>query len=412
MTTDKHNKRPNVPPLRFPEFTDEWKTYKVSDVLDFYSTNSLSWDQLEYSDGELRNLHYGLIHVGLPTLVNLKDDLLPTIKEGNTPKNYTLCLNGDVAFADASEDTNDVAKAIELVETDGNKVVFGLHTIHGRDNKGLTTLGFKGYAFSSKVFHDQIKCIAQGTKIYSISSKNFTECYIGIPSKAEQSKIARLLSLLDRRIAAQSGLIEKLESLISGITLIISKSDDCEFIRLSEILTERNEVNTAQYEVYSVSVSQGVVNQVDYLGRSFAAKDTSNYNVVHYGDIVYTKSPTGDFPYGIVKRSGQTDPVAVSPLYGVYKPASNEIGCFLHYYFCNPVSAKNYLHKLIQKGAKNTINITNQRFLENTIKVPKAEKLTIVVKLLNQISAKKQHAEELLTYYRKQKRYFLSQMFI
>ena len=100
-----------VPPLRFPEFTDEWKTYKVSDVLDFYSTNSLSWDQLEYSDGELRNLHYGLIHVGLPTLVNLKDDLLPTIKEGNTPKNYTLCLNGDVAFADASEDTNDVAKA-------------------------------------------------------------------------------------------------------------------------------------------------------------------------------------------------------------------------------------------------------------------------------------------------------------
>lgn len=190
------------------------------------------------------------------------------------------------------------------------------------------------------------------------------------------------------------------------------KSDDCESIRLSELLTERNEVNTAQYEVYSVSVSQGVVNQVEYLGRSFAAKDTSNYNVVHYGDIVYTKSPTGDFPYGIVKRSNQAKPVAVSPLYGVYIPASNDIGCFLHYYFCNAVSTKNYLHKLIQKGAKNTINITNQRFLENTIKVPKAEKLTIVVKLLNQISAKKQHAEELLTYYRKQKQYLLSQMFI
>ena len=235
---------------------------------------------------------------------------------------------------------------------------------------------------------------------------------ISIPYKNEQQKIAKLLHILDERITTQNGLIEKLESLISGIILSIVKSDDCKSIRLSEILTERNEVNTAQYEVYSVSLSQGVVNQVEYLGRSFAAKDTSNYNVVHYGDIVYTKSPTGDFPYGIVKRSGQTDPVAVSPLYGVYKPASNEIGCFLHYYFCNPVSAKNYLHKLIQKGAKNTINITNQRFLENTIKVPKAEKLTIVVKLLNQISAKKQHAEELLTYYRKQKQYLLSQMFI
>ena len=208
--------------------------------------------------------------------------------------------------------------------------------------------------------------------------------------------------------AAEKGI----KSLIGGITLSITKSDDCESIRLSEILTERNEVNTAQYEVYSVSVSQGVVNQVEYLGRSFAAKDTSNYNVVHYGDIVYTKSPTGDFPYGIVKRSNQAKPVAVSPLYGVYIPASNDIGCFLHYYFCNAVSTKNYLHKLIQKGAKNTINITNQRFLENTIKLPNAEKLAIVVKLLNQLSMKKQRAEELLALYRKQKHYLLSQMFI
>ena len=153
------------------------------------------------------------------------------------------------------------------------------------------------------------------------------------------------------------------------------KSNDCEKVLLSDILTERNEVNTAQHEVCSVSVSQGVVNQVEYLGRSFAAKDISHYNVVHYGDIIYTKSPTGDFPYGIVKRSHQQNHVAVSPLYGVYIPTSNDIGCFLHYYFCNAVSAKNYLHKLIQKGAKNTINITNQRFLENTINLPKAEKL-------------------------------------
>jgi len=166
-----------------------------------------------------------------------------------------------------------------------------------------------------------------GVRMY-LFYPNFERIRTSYPSLNEQRKVAQFLDLLDHRIAVQSGLINKLESLISGITLIISKSDDCESIRLSEILTERNEVNTAQYEVYSVSVSQGVVNQVDYLGRSFAAKDTSNYNVVHYGDIVYTKSPTGDFPYGIVKRSRQTDPVAVSPLYGVYKPASNEIGCF------------------------------------------------------------------------------------
>ena len=58
---------------------------------------------------------------------------LPYIKEGTIPKSYTLFKEGDVAFADASEDTNDVAKAIEVINCDGQQIVSGLHTIHGRD---------------------------------------------------------------------------------------------------------------------------------------------------------------------------------------------------------------------------------------------------------------------------------------
>ena len=154
------------------------------------------------------------------------------------------------------------------------------------------------------------------------------------------------------------------------------------------------------------------MNQVEYLGRSFAAKDTSNYNVVHYGDIIYTKSPTGDFPFGIVKRSELKQSVAVSPLYGVYVPVNNDIGFFLHYYFCNPVSTRNYLHKLIQKGAKNTINITNQRFLENTVRVPEPKTLTKFVNVLNRISEKKLREEMLLEQLVKQKQFLLSKMFI
>ena len=83
-------------------------------------------------------------------------------------------------------------------------VVCGLHTIHGRDKSNKTVVGYKGYAFSSTAFHHQIRRIAQGTKIYSISAKNFDECYIGIPSKEEQTKIAKLLRLIDERIATQT----------------------------------------------------------------------------------------------------------------------------------------------------------------------------------------------------------------
>ena len=204
--------------MRFPEFSGEWEKCKVSELLDFYSTNSLCWEQLEYDTENISNLHYGLIHVGLPTMVNLVQDRLPNIKDGNKPKNYELCKEGDVAFADASEDTNEVAKAIEFYNLNGRDVICGLHTIHGRDNKDRTVVGFKGYAFSSTAFHNQIRRIAQGTKIYSISTKNFSECYIGIPSKVEQAKIASLLHLIDERIVTQNKIIEDLKKLKSAIS--------------------------------------------------------------------------------------------------------------------------------------------------------------------------------------------------
>ena len=407
----------NVPHLRFLEFSEEWEKCKVSDLLDFYSTNSLSWEQLEYDTNAMMNLHYGLIHVGLSTMVDLAKDKLPNIKEDNMPKNYELCKEGDVAFADASEDTDEVAKAIEFYNLASKNVVCGLHTIHGRDNKCKTVVGFKGYAFSSTAFHNQIRRIAQGTKIYSISTKNFSECYIGLPSKPEQTKIATLLRLIDERIATQNKIIEKLESLIKGI-IYQTKSiglahNTWQKTELRKVLQERNEKNVNGYDVCSVSVTQGVVNQIEYLGRSFAAKDTQHYNVVKYGDIVYTKSPTGDFPYGIVKRSNVKCDVAVSPLYGVYKPVNDYVGIILHFYFMQPSNTLNYLHPLIQKGAKNTINITNGRFLENTIPLPKKEDETKRLALtLTTIQSKIILEQDLLQSYLKQKQYLLRHMFI
>lgn len=182
---------------------------------------------------------------------------------------------------------------------------------------------------------------------------------------------------------------------------------------LSKALQERNEKNIDGYVVCSVSVSQGIVNQIEYLGRSFAAKETTHYNVVKYGDIVYTKSPTGDFPYGIVKRSCIKKSVAVSPLYGVYKPICDSIGVILHFYFMQPNNAFNYLHPLIQKGAKNTINITNERFLENSIPLPKTEHEAIyIANALTNIQKKVDIEKCLLRLYEKEKQYLLRQMFI
>ena len=404
MTTDKQHNRPNVPPLRFPEFTIEWDRSKLG----FLTTKVGSGSTPRGGNSVYTEKGHCFVrsqNVGMGVL--LLDEIVHIDDKTHQKQIATEILENDVLLNITGASIGRTAVATNVIA--GGNV--NQHVCIIRTNDLLNQNYLCNYIQTKKI-QNYIYSLQTGGSREGLNFEQVRSFPICYPSKVEQIKISHLISLLDRRIEVQSGLINKLESLISGITLSIMKSDDCESIRLSELLTERNEVNTAQYEVYSVSVSQGVVNQVEYLGRSFAAKDTSNYNVVHYGDIVYTKSPTGDFPYGIVKRSNQAKPVAVSPLYGVYIPASNDIGCFLHYYFCNAVSTKNYLHKLIQKGAKNTINITNQRFLENTIKVPNAEKLAIVVKLLNQLSVKKQRAEDLLALYRKQKQHLLSQMFI
>ena len=253
----------NVPNLRFPEFQGEWEKCKVSDLLDFYSTNSLSWDKLEYGTTNIQNLHYGLIHVGLSTMVDIDKDNLPNIIDGNLPRNYELCKEGDIVFADASEDTNEVAKAVEYYNLNGKKVVCGLHTIHGRDNKNKTVVGYKGYAFSSMSFHHQIRRIAQGTKIYSINSKNFSECYVGIPSKDEQQKIADLLRLIDERIATQNKIIEdlkKLKSAISKKLLCNDKWTTCIIQDIAEIgrgrVISSVEIDRQKHPLYPVYSSQ------------------------------------------------------------------------------------------------------------------------------------------------------------
>ena len=207
------------------------------------------------------------------------------------------------------------------------------------------------------------------------------------------------------------------QSLIKGINYHAKtdgiRNNTWQKTELKKVLQERNEKNANGYDVCSVSVTQGVVNQIEYLGRSFAAKDTLHYNVVKYGDIVYTKSPTGDFPYGIVKRSNIKCDVAVSPLYGVYKPVNDYVGIILHFYFMQSNNAINYLHPLIQKGAKNTINITNGRFLENTIPLPKKEEETkCLAWVLTSIQNKIILEQDLLHSYQKQKQYLLRHMFI
>ncbi len=144
--------------------------------------------------------------------------------------------------------------------------------------------------------------------------------------------------------------------------------------KLADVLTEHGLKNDGKSKVHSVSVHKRIVDQIEHLGRSFAAADKSNYNLVKPHDVVYTKSPTGDFPYGIVKENRHEYNVIVSPLYGVFSPINKHLGYILDSYFESPIRTNNYLAPITQKGAKNTIQISNETFLSKGIFLPSDEK--------------------------------------
>ena len=159
--------------------------------MDFYSTNSLSWDKLEYGTNAIQNLHYGLIHVGLPTMVDLDNDKLPNIVSGNTPKNYELCQEGDIAFADASEDTNEVAKAVEFYNLNGKDVICGLHTIHGRDNQHKTIVGYKGMPFLLRHFINRLEELHRAQRYIQLTARTFQNVILVFLQKENRRKSPR-----------------------------------------------------------------------------------------------------------------------------------------------------------------------------------------------------------------------------
>ena len=218
-----------------------------------------------------------------------------------------------------------------------------------------------------------------GRKARRISPEDFLSFPIAFPCMEEQDKITEILVTQDKTIELKEKLIAEkqrrkkclMQQLLTGNKRLPGFSGQWKKQKMSDILRERNEVNKDQnLRICSVAVNSGVVDQREHLGKSMAAADTSNYNVVCYGDIVYTKSPTGEFPFGIVKQSQLSENVAVSPLYGVYKPATYELGYLLNEYFMYSNNANGYLLPIVNKGAKNTINISNTTFICPSLYLP------------------------------------------
>lgn len=140
---------------------------------------------------------------------------------------------------------------------------------------------------------------------------------------------------------------------------------DCLLINVS-----KNKGNKYGKEhVLSVSDDVGVVNQIKHLGRSYAGSSVENYKILKPNQVVYTKSPLKEKPYGIIKvNKGESGIVSV--LYAIYDAVEGVCPNYIERYFEPNFRINRYLLPLISKGAKNTINISDENALKGYINIP------------------------------------------
>lgn len=216
----------------------------------------------------------------------------------------------------------------------------------------------------------------QGTSIKGITKDELLAKTVMVPQYAEQQQIGAFFSQLDNLIT----LHQRQPFLHSppDISLIVQLTPpfytfSWEQRKLEDYLTVSAEKNTGNIygrsDVLSVSGDYGIVNQIEFQGRSFAGASVSNYGVVQTGDVVYTKSPLNSNPYGIIKTN-KGKPGIVSTLYAVYHPKENAFSDFIQVYFEQHARMNNYMHPLVNKGAKNDMKVSAENALKGPVCFP------------------------------------------
>ena len=234
MTTmaidNKDKKILNVPPLRFPEFTEERKAEQLDNIATLSKGIGISKEQLS-EDGEPCIL-YGELYT------KYKSEIIKQV-ESKTDINGSKLKRSkanDVIIPCSGETAVDIATArcvpFDNILFGGDLNVISLHQYDG---------AFMSYQLNGKRKYD-IARVAQGVSIVHLYGEHLKAIKTYNPTLPEQQKIAKLLSLLDDRIDTQNKIIEDLKKLKSAISKhLFARKDLLETtICLSNIATLKN----------------------------------------------------------------------------------------------------------------------------------------------------------------------------
>ena len=364
----ENNKNPNI---RFKGFTDPWEQRKFTDIT--FLSGEKNKDNLPYESYSVTNEN-GFVPQNEQfenggTMATADKRMYYIVSKNSFAYNPARINVGSIGYYDGPENVI-VSSLYEVFKTSEDV-----------DDRYLW------HWFKSNNFKKLIEQYQEGgVRLYFYYDK-LCMCSLPTPSIQEQIKIGRYFDNLDHLITLHQRKYDKLQNIkksmlekmfpkngsnvpeirFSGFT------DPWEQRKLEDYLTVSAEKNTGNIygrsDVLSVSGDYGIVNQIEFQGRSFAGASVSNYGVVQTGDVVYTKSPLKSNPYGIIKTN-KGKPGIVSTLYAVYHPKENAFSDFIQVYFEQHARMNNYMHPLVNKGAKNDMKVSAENALKGPVCFP------------------------------------------
>ena len=314
---------------------------------------------------------------------------------GKEQKNYTLLHKGELSY---NHGNSKLAKYGTVFSLQSYKEALVPRVYHSfKVEEGSPD--FLEYYFATKLPDRELgKLISSGARMDGLLNIGYNE-FMGIqmlfPSVEEQKQISNYFRNLDTLITLHQRKCEQTKKLkkymlqkmfpqngakvpeirFDGFTYDWEQRKLIDYL---EVSSEKNRDNRfTKEDVLSVSGEYGIVNQIEFQGRSFAGASVSNYGVVENGDVVYTKSPLKSNPYGIIKTN-KGIPGIVSTLYAVYKPKEITDSKFVQIYFELDSRMNSYMHPLVNKGAKNDMKVSAENALKGMVSFPKKDEQEMI----------------------------------
>ena len=383
--------------MRFPEFHGEWEEHGLSEYLDF--KNGLNPDSKRFGKG----IKFISVMDILNNPVITYDCIRASVQATDAEMSSFSVENGDILFQRSSETLEDVGRA--NVYIDDKVAVFGAFVIRGKKKANYNPLFFR-YLLSSPYARKRIIPMGAGAQHFNIGQEGLSKVLLNFPSIEEQTKIASLLHLLDERIATQSKLIEKLESLIKGIV-------DCTILR--------KEKNAIVGDVCSISEQIRAEANIDDIitvrlhGNGVCKSSAENLQL---GATQYYRRRAGQLIYG--KQNFHNGAIGIVPISLDNGITSKDIPSFdIDEMKCNSVyllaqlqSPQYYKPAEALTTGTGSKRLKEETFLKLPIVLPNKREQDNIAVLIHRASMNLDHAKRLLELLSIQKQFLLRQMFI